>query len=376
MRKFTLLLLVTSLMVQYANAQADRRYLRWRDQNAATNVYNIKNSNNSNTFLNPNNWRVVDNNTGTVTAEVATPGSGDVLQIYDASLTLDVDFDMSALENIILDFGNPKPGTTYSLLLKENAAWILHQTAKIYVRGGQLSAVADNVGIVDTWIQIGSVIKLLAFSDQVAVVYAPATSNSIYQSATPAQEGFTAGLLPVIFSSFDAFRESSGVNISWKTRQESESKLFYVERSSDGRNYTPIATLPAAGTSSTVRSYSINDATAVNGVVYYRVRIVSTDNLSGYTPVKAVRSTAAARKLSLYPNPATSTVQLIIPNPQSEAFMVALYNESGQLVMNRSVGSDGNMLTLDVSRLAPGNYSAEARFAGGTRYQSRFMIKR
>ena len=156
MRNSTLLLLLLSLFSAWTSTAQNGRKLRWQQSKQSSVTYKIANTNNTNSFLNANNWRLVDAN-GTVSATTATPANGDTLQVYDATLSLEANFDMTALQNVVLDFGNPRTGLSSSLIIRRDMTWLLHSTAKINVRWGDLESEMDNSGVINTGIKIGEI---------------------------------------------------------------------------------------------------------------------------------------------------------------------------------------------------------------------------
>ena len=109
--------------------------------------------------------------------------------------------------------------------------------------------------------------------------------------------------LPVQLSSFVAQPAGpAAVQLAWTTAQELNSATFAVERSPDGRVFTAIGTVAAAGRSTSRRTYQLTDVAAPSGTSYYRLRQVDTDGSFAYSEVRVVQLTGAG--LTLYPNPA------------------------------------------------------------------------
>ncbi|MFM2145725.1 MAG: hypothetical protein RL732_561 [Bacteroidota bacterium] len=377
MRNCTLLLLLASLFSTWTSTAQNGRKLRWQQSNQSSVTYKIGNTNNSNSFLNVNNWRLVNAN-GTVSATTATPANGDTLQVYNATLSLEANFDMTALQNIVLDFGNPRPGLSSSFIVRRDMTWLLHSSAKINVRSGDLESEMDNSGVINTGIKIGGVDKMLSVNYATVIVHGPSSATSATPpTVTYMQEGFIVGVLPMVLVSFDAVKQGNGVQLSWRTQQEFNTKQFLVEKSNDGKSFYSIADLKASGTSTTPRSYSFVDNIALSGVAYYRIRVVSADDYTGFTPVKAVRTAqAAASRLGLYPNPARGYTNIVMNNPESLSFKVNVYNRSGQLVAQRNQAAGSNTFALDVNQLPDGDYTVEVRMGDGSRQTSKLLIQR
>ncbi|WP_305019459.1 T9SS type A sorting domain-containing protein [Hymenobacter cheonanensis] len=112
--------------------------------------------------------------------------------------------------------------------------------------------------------------------------------------------------LPVTLTQFTAQAQGRGVQLAWQTASEVNSDHFVVERSLDGRTFSPLQTVPAAGSSSTPRTYAALDTQAqATGAtqLYYRLRSVDHDGTSTYSSVQAVMLAPAASGLALFPNP-------------------------------------------------------------------------
>jgi hypothetical protein len=88
---------------------------------------------------------------------------------------------------------------------------------------------------------------------------------------------------------------------------------FVVERSLDGRTFTLLQSVPAAGASATPRTYSTLDAHATGATqLYYRLRSVDRDGTSAYSAVQVVMLTPAAVGLALFPNPTTTNATTLV----------------------------------------------------------------
>ena len=153
-------------------------------------------------------------------------------------------------------------------------------------------------------VTVSGVAGLLDTSD---VYYAFADdSNGAYSIVLPTP-------LPVQLVAFTAQAEGSCALLTWRTASEVNSDFFVVERSTDGRAFTALQTVAAAGTSTTPRTYTARDAQAVTlGVpqLYYRLQSVDRDGTSAYSPVQVVALTPVAAGLTAFPNPATRTARL------------------------------------------------------------------
>jgi len=162
--------------------------------------------------------------------------------------------------------------------------------------------------------------------------------------------------LPVSLTQFTAQLSGRTVQLSWQTASEVNSDHFVVERSLDGHTFTTLQTLPAAGNSSVVRTYTALDAQAgATGVpiLYYRLRSVDQNGTSAYSAVQAVALTPAGAGLALFPNPAKSGTTLLGAGAGSQ---VQVFDAIGRIVTTATADAAGKAeLTLPTG-LASGVY--------------------
>jgi hypothetical protein len=212
----------------------------------------------------------------------------------------------------------------------------------------------------------------LALASRIGVT-ARATQATVASAATPFAGFSNFGSLPIVLMSFDAVKQSSGVSIRWSTQQEFNTQEFYVERSSNGSDYSRIGIVAAAGNATTVSTYSYTDPTPVSGIVYYRIRVIDLDGKEGITSVKALRASNSSVKIGIYPNPAVTHANVLVNAEPNNPFTVAVYNQQGMLVGSQAPNT-GNAIQVDLSRYTSGQYMIEVRFADGTRQTEKLMV--
>jgi choice-of-anchor B domain-containing protein len=161
--------------------------------------------------------------------------------------------------------------------------------------------------------------------------------------------------LPVTLTSFTATSDGKTICLDWTTGTETGSDRFEVERSQDGRNFTTIGTVRAAGESVVARAYNFTDETPISGANYYRLRQVDFDGRFALSELRRI-DVAGPGVLLIFPNPVER--QLTLSRAISGA--AAIYRSDGQLV--RQVKLSGN--SVDVEDLVAGQYYL--RVAGET----------
>ena len=68
--------------------------------------------------------------------------------------------------------------------------------------------------------------------------------------------------------------EDGTVNLKWETQREINSRYFLIEKSTDGVNFSKIATVNASSNSMFPRSYSFTDAQVSDSSLTYTYRVI------------------------------------------------------------------------------------------------------
>jgi len=191
--------------------------------------------------------------------------------------------------------------------------------------------------------------------------------------------GFT-GTLPLSLISFTGQAEGDETLLNWSTSQEENTGYFQIERSLDGRNYTAIGRVTAAYNSNRQTNYSFVDPGPGAGSNFYRLIMVGLDGKTTYSDVVVVNFNASAgRMVSVYPNPAHGSFQLLFQNMTPGRYAMNLLNSAGQTVMTKFIQvanatSYNEMVGLG-SNLSPGTYMVRIVDSQNRSYITRIVIE-
>jgi hypothetical protein len=161
--------------------------------------------------------------------------------------------------------------------------------------------------------------------------------------------GVASPTLPVVLTEFLAIAQKNKVILKWNTASESDNQSFEVERSTDGTNFTPVATIAGNGTTQTAHNYEYTDFTAVRGTDYYRLKITNMTGHQEFSDVRMVRLDYG-KLLSVFSNPVQD--KLIID--ASAATQVSIMNLNGQVLHHTQLKRGRN--EIRVADLSAGNY--------------------
>ena len=173
-------------------------------------------------------------------------------------------------------------------------------------------------------------------------------------------------ILPVELISFAGDARGAVNELWWSTATESDNDHFDLQRSTDGVEWEPLATIEGAGTSQQRIDYSAVDH-APFALTYYRLKQVDTDGASTLSDVIALRNGMVTGGLVLYPNPVHAELHIALP--EGSAFTsLSIIAMDGRVVYERAiVPADGRAtLTVDARDLPIGAYSLLLRSANAT----------
>jgi hypothetical protein len=168
-----------------------------------------------------------------------------------------------------------------------------------------------------------------------------------------------------------AVRKSNGNLVTWTTSSESDLDKFEIQRSNDGVSFTTTSTA-AARNSSSLSMYSFIDVTPLNGVTYYRLKIVNKNNSYSFSKIVKLNSNSFTI-LSVLPNPASSYITISHNEIKDRKVLLRIFSASGVLVKQVNPALNTLQTLMDVNDLSSGMYYIELK--SGTGKQSISFIK-
>lgn len=172
---------------------------------------------------------------------------------------------------------------------------------------------------------------------------------------------------PVELVTFDARRTGSAVTLDWATASEQNSGWYEVERAVNTGNelaFERIATIPAAGNSTTRREYNAVDNNVRNGSTYiYRLRMVDRDGTFDYSDEVAVvigdNGNSAVSISEARPNPVSGIASFDYTLNTSGNVRVELTDMIGRVVskiFEGNVSAGTHALEVSAESLPAGMY--------------------
>jgi predicted esterase len=170
--------------------------------------------------------------------------------------------------------------------------------------------------------------------------------------------------LPVNFTLFNAQCNNGVTNLLWKTAQEQNSQRFSIQKNKAGAGWKEIASLPAAGQSSTERSYHYSDNKAAAGDLY---RIVEYDFDGKSTFSTIIKGNCDSKnEVTLFPNPTGGDAVLNLYLQRSAKVAMWIYDSKGALMSQQlqTLPAGNSSLPVNTAHFAKGIYTVKLSYNG------------
>jgi hypothetical protein len=280
-------------------------------------------------------------------ASITITGSNDPSDIQ-SNTPMDVDYTARAGASGIFKFN-------WSYHTNDMDTDPLYDPAGVLVNGVFTQLTNNAMGIVD---QSGSYSVGVTAGDIIG--FRVRAKDNIYGNATFTISGFSApsSILPVKLALFTGRPQGNAIQLQWKAAMEINTSHYDVQRSANGINFTSIGKVGAGIIGG---QYQFADMTPMQGKNYYRLRMVDNDNsfeYSGIIVLTAGHTTFDQPVLSLFPNPATTAITLVVQSHVTTADVLQLCNAAGVMVRSENLvlPPGGLNKQLNIASLSPGTY--------------------
>jgi len=168
-------------------------------------------------------------------------------------------------------------------------------------------------------------------TDNVPVVLASATNNTIFRSVT-----FTPGTtpettLPVKLTSFKGQRKLNGIHLNWTTASESNNAYFEIWRSNDLKQFSKVGQVKGTGNSTSNESYTFMDYNPESDTNYYQLEQVDFDGKREKSNVIAVNFDLQQKQLKVW-QPSPQTLNLLFNSAQNGNAQILIADLNGRKI--------------------------------------------
>ncbi|MCB0483518.1 MAG: T9SS type A sorting domain-containing protein, partial [Flavobacteriales bacterium] len=169
--------------------------------------------------------------------------------------------------------------------------------------------------------------------------------------------------LPVSLVQFTGVRLENGeVLLRWKTASERNNAHFTIQRSSDGKTFSSIGSMPGNGTTNTVREYSFTDYTPLGDDLYYRLIQTDLNGIDHFSNILMIPAILNADMqdfdLRIFPVPTRDVLELELENYAQGMASIAIIDMHGKIWKRQpwSPTSGRDYIRIDVNTLPCGAY--------------------
>lgn len=171
------------------------------------------------------------------------------------------------------------------------------------------------------------------------------------------------GTLPVSLTKFDVAATGNGAaKLSWVTISESNNSFFKIERGENGKDFTELGKIQAAGNATAQQSYYFTDNAPLAGTNYYRLSQTDLDGTTNILGVKAFKNSLNQAELVVYPSPISGgSFSVNFAENTKAPFVVKLLSLDGKTIYKQNVVDiNKSVYSFQLKNLpTPGTYILE-----------------
>ncbi|MCC7504637.1 MAG: T9SS type A sorting domain-containing protein [Saprospiraceae bacterium] len=161
--------------------------------------------------------------------------------------------------------------------------------------------------------------------------------------------------LPIELATFEVKASPDrSVNIHWATASERNNDFFTVEHATDLAEFSPLARIEGAGTTTEWQDYEFRHDNPAPGRNYYRLKQTDFDGAFTYSSVRSINF-PKEDQVQLFPSPAVDKLQVRLKTVPAEPVRWEVYDAAGRLAQSGEWTSETTDFELDVRDLPPGN---------------------
>lgn len=184
-----------------------------------------------------------------------------------------------------------------------------------------------------------------------------------------------AAPLPVELLGFDGTCVNGNVQLSWQTATETDNKSFTIDRTEDGVNYTTIAVIDGAGTSTQPNLYSFSDPGRITATTYYRLRQTDVNGRTETLDIISVEPCEGDDHIDVFAF--ASDIVILMNLESAQQYRADIYDATGRLVYNASLAAKegANRFDMNSAVVAQGVYIVVLTGADGKQFSQKIIVQ-
>lgn len=186
------------------------------------------------------------------------------------------------------------------------------------------------------------------------------------------------GTLPITIEYFRGYKNGSNHNLTWKVNcTNSPRATMTLERSADGRNFTDIYSITAEA-ARCLQPFDNVDASPLNGLNYYRLKMVDADGKVTYSTIIALLNRASGFDIvGIIPNPVPKSGNAIlnVTSAQKGKLQIVVTDMAGKQLLSQvqELIAGSNPIAMKLQSLSAGVYQITAHTSDGSSKTVRFV---
>jgi hypothetical protein len=208
------------------------------------------------------------------------------------------------------------------------------------------------------------------------VLYAQFNGITSFSGGTYASGVGSTAILPINADVLRASKQGNTNLLNWNVSCVGSTFItLTLERSSDGRNFTPLQTQTATAVRCE-QSFSYVDADALAATNYYRVKIVTPQGTFRYTTIVVLLNKEKGfEAISIAPNPTKNSAVFTLTSVKAGMVKIIVSDIVGKIVATQSttIIAGNNAIDMNFVTLGAGTYAITATNAAGESKTIRFV---
>lgn len=172
------------------------------------------------------------------------------------------------------------------------------------------------------------------------------TAASVFVNVTP---------LPSVLGSFSVDKVNNTAILNFTTLTEINSDYIGIEHSSDAFKFNILDKITAKGNSSTPTNYNFSHFNPINGINYYRLKLVDKNGKYDYSEIRKIDFSSKLSSTNIYPNPIIDgKLNIDLGEEINEAIDFSIADMQGKIVKRGLLVN--RQQTIQVNDLLQGTY--------------------
>jgi len=148
--------------------------------------------------------------------------------------------------------------------------------------------------------------------------------------------------------------------LSWKANAAKDDLGFEVQRSGDQQTWEKIKWVDL-NTATATADYSLLDDEPIEGISYYRLKMVEKSGSSKYSTTRTIHIDGLRNSLKVYPNPAKNDINVSFYSNDDLQATLVVRSLTGEMMMKRpaNLNQGSNLIKVAVNGLSNGLYVVE-----------------